>query len=379
MRHFLVLNLLLIFLTPIICQESDYEVSESVETWASIYQAQLSPDSIIGPDSLTHEQLRAWVNRLVSQTNILKTGFERELSYATYRRENLQNSLTTMRREKTASDSLVSATQMLFVASKNHEKQWKNLVEKTEKSSDDANRLTKMSITGIRIAIVNINKDIDRLFKLGVEINKNNSTNGEKSAEIEPNSRQKASKAAIDYKQYNRGEDPLFNPPAEKCHFAFQGRDEMTGEQRFEVESELFFTFTNNFMKNHLRDRPHIIGNVNLVGLSNGKKYINLVIQINESSAKRSFGGLNAGNRMTIKFIDGTIILLENVRTDEGVTNETDNFTTFRGTFFLDKEQLSAVSKQEIDRVRLAWNTGFEDYEIYNVDVLKRQATCLFK
>jgi hypothetical protein len=324
MRHFYLFFFIFGFFTPIFGQERDVEESESVETWVSIYQNQTSQDSIIGPDSLTHDQLRAWANRLVAQTNILKTGFERELSYATYRRENLQNTLTQMRREKTASDSLVSATQMLFVSAKNYEKQWKNLVEKNEKSMNDANRLTKMPVTGVRLAIVNIEKDIDKLFKTGVELNKNSENYIEKTAQNGTNGRQKATKSALDYKQYKREYDPLFNPPTEKCHFSFEGRDEMTGEQRYEIESELFFTFTNNFMKNHLRDKPHIIGNVNLVGLSNGKKYLNLVIQINESSAKRSFGGLNAGNRMTIKFIDGSLILLENARTDEGVTNETD-------------------------------------------------------
>lgn len=360
-------------------------------------------DSIGNPDSLAEDQLRLWAARLDQQAGLLKKGFERELQYATYKRQNLHDQVAKVKREKTASDSIVVFQTNQYLQAKQAERDWKKLAERAKKTVKSTARFENMPVAGLRRAILTNESDIRGLIAQGNEITGNRPkptgpvvarptypvaenpvapTGPKIGAPFEskpPAARPKANRTASDFKLYSRADDPLFTPPAPKCRIAGESRDEFTGQVRVEMAAEPFFTFTNSFMKNHLRDRPHIDCAVQLMGIVSGPKYVNLTIKINEGSAKRSFGGLNRGNRMTIKFIDGSVITLENARTDEGAVNETDNFTTFQGIFLIDgKEQLSAIKKREIDRIRIAWNTGFEDYEVYNVDVLRRQASCIF-
>ncbi len=388
-------------------------------------------DSIGNPDSLSEEQLRAWAARLDQQADILKTGFERELKYATYRRQSLHDELGRMKSGKTVSDSVMLFTTNNFLKSKQAERDWENLAARAQKVAKNTGRLEKMPVAGLRRAIPTNEADIRRLIDDGNAVSGNRPAPPSIAKPAEPTTskptepavskpaepmvskpaepialtpvdsvstkpaepilkpetgkpaakpaRPRATRLASDYKKYSRADDPLFNPPVPKCRFSQAKRDEFTGQTRTEVAAEPFFTFTNSFMKSHLNNKPHIVCDVQLVGTSGGAKYVNLSVRINEGSAKRSFGGLNRGNHLTIKFIDGSTIQLENARSDEGAEHPTDNYTVFSGMFLLDgREQVAALKKLEIDRVRIGWNTGFEDYEVYNIDVLKRQANCLF-
>lgn len=406
--------LLFVFLTKTTAQEAHFIEFDSLD-WRAKSADWPQIDSIGNPDSLSEDQLRQWAARLDQQADLLKKGFERELQYATYKRENLQGIIAKLKKSPSTPDTVYLSNTILFSRAKQSEKMWKQLVDRAKKIQSNTSRLKKMPVAGLRRAVVTNEVELRQLLNDGnlaagnrpktigpavanpadPPVQKVQEPGKQKSGELvstEPMvekpveiaqkpvaPRQKATKLATDYKMYSRTEDPLLTPPATKCRFANQSRDEFTGAIHSEVAPEPFFTFTNSFMRNHLGDKPHIVCDVHLSGLSTGSKFVQMNFRINEGSAKRSFGGLKQGNKMTIKFIDGSVIQLENARTDEGEVNDTDNFTTFQGLYLIEgKEQLAAIKKREIDRIRIGWNTGFEDYEVYNVDVLKRQAGCIF-
>ncbi len=79
-----------------------------------------------------------------------------------------------------------------------------------------------------------------------------------------------------------------------------------------------------------------------------------------------------------LKFIDGTTLTVSNLRNDDGTLDPTGQVFTYRGQYALDPSVLKKLRKTELDKIRVSWSTGYEDYEVQNVDLLMRQAKCLF-
>jgi hypothetical protein len=51
--------------------------------------------------------------------------------------------------------------------------------------------------------------------------------------------------------------------------------------------------------------------------------------------------------------------------------------TTYVATFQLYSSDVKNLTSAELDQVRVAWSAGLDDYEIYNINVLRRIFACL--
>ena len=57
--------------------------------------------------------------------------------------------------------------------------------------------------------------------------------------------------------------------------------------------------------------------------------------------------------------------------------NDINNVYTFRGQYPISKGELKVLRRSEVDRARIVWKTGYEDYDILNVDFFINQFNCL--
>jgi hypothetical protein len=177
-------------------------------------------------------------------------------------------------------------------------------------------------------------------------------------------------------KPYDIKEDVMLNPPIASCVFTLNKTDEFSGKVLKELKYEEAFRFTNNYMKTHLDDKPHIVCESNLSTLGE-LVLVNLKVTINELNALKSFGGVSKKGLCTLKLINGNVLNLESVRDDEGILDEVGGFCVFNMQFATNKAALKILQKSELDKIRISWKRGYEEYEIYNVDIFKRQANCL--
>lgn len=185
--------------------------------------------------------------------------------------------------------------------------------------------------------------------------------------------------ASKKFEKYSIEEDVMYNPPQKKCNLAFDGIDEFIGKKRKDVERDVFFTFTNDDMQRYMKEDDYIICEGNLTQIKGGVLLFNLFISINTTDAQRSFGGLSKGNFLTLKMINGESVNLVNNQSDNGVYNPLKKRHTFTGQFRINAGQEKALKKGEVDVVRIIWDTGYEDYEVYNLDFFINQFKCLNK
>ncbi|MFK7773833.1 MAG: hypothetical protein AB8F94_16905 [Saprospiraceae bacterium] len=183
--------------------------------------------------------------------------------------------------------------------------------------------------------------------------------------------------ASKKFEKYSKDKDVMYNPPQKDCNLAFDGVDEFIGKKRKDVERDILFTFTNDDMRRYMKEDDYITCEGNLTQIKGGVLLLNLFISINTTDAQRAFGGLTKGNSLTMKMINGESVSLINNQSDIGVYDPLRKKHTFTGQFRINSGQEKALKKSEIDAVRIIWDTGFEDYEVYNLDFFVNQFKCL--
>ncbi len=115
------------------------------------------------------------------------------------------------------------------------------------------------------------------------------------------------------------------------------------------------------------------------MSVANGIHLLNLTFTINDVNARRAFGSLPRNGVAILKLLDGETLTLYNLKPDEGQPDASNTSFTFRGQYTLEPGMFKKLQKTLLDKVRIAWSTGYEDYEVHNVDVLARQLSCLLK
>jgi hypothetical protein len=141
------------------------------------------------------------------------------------------------------------------------------------------------------------------------------------------------------------------------------------------LEPELLFAYTPEEIKKALRGLSYIKGYA-FVGKEPGYTFLQLNIEIASDLALQHYGNLNK-SFMNIKLINGREIRLINSRFDTGKSDPVKKTTSLSGMYYLNKEDEKSLSSSELDKIRLNFVSGYEDYMIYNVDFFTRQLACI--
>lgn len=182
-----------------------------------------------------------------------------------------------------------------------------------------------------------------------------------------------------DFKKYKIEEDVFFSPPKPECQYGFIGIDEFSKKHRTDVAKQLFFSHTSDQMRQYLQGREYITCYGHLTKISGGLRFLTLNFHIASNLAPQSFGNLPKGSILSIQLLDGDIINVRNTKDDPGYFDQHENAYIYRGIYPLGGKTLKALKNSEVDKVRVVWGTGYEDYDIYEMDFFKNQLSCLEK
>ena len=80
-----------------------------------------------------------------------------------------------------------------------------------------------------------------------------------------------------------------------------------------------------------------------------------------------------------IEFIDGTKIYGTNILQAPGEIEAYTGHTLYSIVYKFDKDEIDMLGKKLVDNIGILWSSGFEEYDVYNVDFLKQQVNCLKK
>lgn len=171
----------------------------------------------------------------------------------------------------------------------------------------------------------------------------------------------------------------LHHPPEISCIATFNGNDEYTHKKRIDLKKETLFTYTDPQVASYFKGRQYIIGEAFLSEYVGDLRYLILRITINSKTARAEYGYLKSGALLAVKLLDGETVSLYSSSSDVGIIDDANNQTNFKVSFPLSKENQKLLQKSLIDKIRITWSTGYEEYAVYNVDFFQNQISCLNK
>ncbi len=169
----------------------------------------------------------------------------------------------------------------------------------------------------------------------------------------------------------------MTDPPRPDCDIAFEGVDEFSGKRRRDMAPQLLFTHTSEQLAPYMKERNYISCEGFISSSSGGFRYLTLQITIASELAQREFGVLEKGAPITIRFLDGSTTRLYTNVTEIGIVNPVDRLTQYTTTYTITSGAEKQLRKKEVDKIRMQWGTGYEDYEVYELDFFSDQLRCL--
>ena len=164
-----------------------------------------------------------------------------------------------------------------------------------------------------------------------------------------------------------------------QCKFKFNGKDPSNGRLRKELDAQHLFSFTDDKLRLFLKDKEYLSCKGYLSSLDGGYRFLTLEFTFSTPNAKEAYGFIEKGSILTIRLINGDFINLKSGTMDRGSYDTKENLLTYRVHYGIASDQLGFLEKSEVDKIRVFWSSGYEEYEVYQLDFFMKQLACLDK
>lgn len=368
-------------------------------------------DSLPPLDSLAEGALRQLGSGLTQQAFDLRLVFTQKVLAANARRDSMEQALAAAKLDSASTKESLKSMGFALKEVQKNEKIAQQQQKQAEKTADLASKMAEMDSAGLRKNLPKLDRQIQELQGLlrppapniekekpiaeiigSVAVNDpaavpaqtadslaNDTASVKKQTAKKTRKPKKSDAPPLKIiKTYDAATDVMLHPPTPPCALTVNRKDEFSGGTYQEVRKAELFRYTNEVMKKVLRGKPHIICDAALAS-TNTTGTLNLTFTINDPNARRAFGSLPKGGVAVLKFMDGETISLFNLRQDDGALEPANQTAVYRGQYVVDRLQMKKMQKTELDKIRIAWSTGYEDYNVHSVDLLQHQADCLLK
>lgn len=155
-----------------------------------------------------------------------------------------------------------------------------------------------------------------------------------------------------------------------------KSKDDFSGRTKTQVNSSIFFEYTPKVMRSYLDEKAFITAYVSTFHIQ-GRFYLNLIVDVASDKARQTYGYINSNGQLMLQLVNGDIYTLKSTGSSTGNLMSNGKFTRYDVAYSMDPRMIKQLEKYPLNKIRLVWSTGYEDYDIYFVDVLKDQLTCL--
>lgn len=168
----------------------------------------------------------------------------------------------------------------------------------------------------------------------------------------------------------------MVNPPHNVCDVAYEGNDESTRQWRRDMQQELLFTHTDERLRVYLKDKEYLRCEGFLTTMG-GFRYLSLEFSFAYPNAREAYGFIEKGSILIIKLLNGDFVTLTAGRMDQGSYDTEAELLTYSVHYPIDRSQLNILQKSELNSMIMFWSSGYEEYEVFNLDFFMNQITCL--
>ncbi|GJM32777.1 MAG: hypothetical protein DHS20C18_17780 [Saprospiraceae bacterium] len=171
--------------------------------------------------------------------------------------------------------------------------------------------------------------------------------------------------------------DLILNPPATPCKIVYEGKDERTGQWRKDVHKQLLFTHTDERLRPFLKEKEYMRCEGYMTSVGGGFRFLTLQFTFAYPNAREAYGFIEKGSILTVKLLNGDFINLFASKMDKGSYDTEQELLTYRVHYPVDRSQIGLLKNSEVDAIRVFWSSGYEEYEVYQLDFFLQQLDCL--
>lgn len=174
---------------------------------------------------------------------------------------------------------------------------------------------------------------------------------------------------------HSLGESPVSTETPD-CKIAFNGIDPNTLQKKIATENENIISYTHPKLEEYYKEKSFLTGDVSVVQLGK-EKYLIMEIIVRSKDAIRNYGMIQVGSPMKIELINGESVYLFAQANASGLLIPQTNNIKYQVLFLLEKAEYKLLQKSEVNNIGMMWSSGYEKYDVYNIDVLLNQISCL--
>lgn len=164
--------------------------------------------------------------------------------------------------------------------------------------------------------------------------------------------------------------------PTGNCIYKTNEVDEFTKSKKLVLKEEDFIKYTSEELKKYYKNRDYLTCQVYCAQVSE-LKVVYLYWKILSKETYKTYGSIEKGTKFMVKLKNEQMIELLFSEYDSGDTNYDYGYTTFSSYIILNDEQFESLQSSEIDKIRMYWSKGYEDYPVVNSSVFINQLPCV--
>lgn len=169
----------------------------------------------------------------------------------------------------------------------------------------------------------------------------------------------------------------MINPPEQECKIAFEGKDEYSGMWRKDVQQQLLFTHTDDRLRLYLKEKEYLRCEGFITSLGGGYRFLSLQFTFAYPNAREAYGFIEKGSVLTIHLLNGDYVKLQAGKMDRGRYDTEQELLTYQVHYPMERTQINLLKNSEVDKIRVFWSSGYEEYEVYQLDFFMNQINCL--
>ena len=164
--------------------------------------------------------------------------------------------------------------------------------------------------------------------------------------------------------------------PSRDCSYRTNEVDEFTGTKKIVLNEQDFINYTSEELKKYYKKKEYVKCQVYVAKVEETKvAYFYWTLQTKE--AYKFFGSIARDSKIMVKFQDGETIELNFSKSDVGDTKYDYGYTTYSSYVILDKESIKVLKTKPIEKLRMYWSKGYEDYPVSDQNLFINQLPCI--
>jgi hypothetical protein len=160
------------------------------------------------------------------------------------------------------------------------------------------------------------------------------------------------------------------------CIYRTNEVDEFTGTKKLVLEADNFVNYTDEELKRFFKNKDYIACKAYTAKV-NDLKVLYTFWTIQTKTAFDTYGYITKGSQIIIKFVDGQTLDLKFASSDTGDSNYDRDYTTYSSYLLLDESAVELLQSSEVEKIRMYWSKGYEEYPVSNPRLFINQLPCL--